>query len=45
MKAFVLAVIAAAVITVGAGFGLHEIGYSAQERTTVGQSVRLGDDG
>ncbi|MDW4497638.1 hypothetical protein R5H30_06565 [Sulfitobacter sp. D35] len=45
MKAFVLAVLAAAVITAGAGLGLPEVGFSARQDATVGQSVRLDDDG
>ncbi|WP_281070676.1 hypothetical protein [Oceaniglobus trochenteri] len=42
MKAMLLAVCAMVVIAVGANFALRNYaGFSAQERTTVGESVRL----
>ncbi|MFK7761757.1 MAG: hypothetical protein AB8B62_00715 [Roseobacter sp.] len=40
MKEIVLAFIAMAVISVGASFGLQEVGFSSQDQTT-GGSVRL----
>jgi len=40
MKAMYLAFLAAAVITVGADYGLREAGFSAAERTA-GAAVRL----
>ncbi|XDA99622.1 hypothetical protein AB1M95_06865 [Sulfitobacter sp. LCG007] len=45
MKAFLLALVACAVITAVAGIGLEEAGFTAQESTTVGQSVRLDGNG
>ena len=42
MREIVLAAIAMAVISVGAYYGLHEIGFSAADRT-VSTSVRLSD--
>jgi hypothetical protein len=42
MKAMLLAFVAMAVIAVGANYGLtHYAGFSAADRTTVGESVRL----
>ncbi|MGG7567194.1 hypothetical protein ACQ5SO_13660 [Rhodovulum sp. DZ06] len=43
MKAMFLAFLAAAVITVGADYGLDYAGFSAAERTTYGMDVRVGD--
>ena len=43
MKAFVLALCAAVVITVGANLILNEIGFSAQDPTS-SPSVRLDSD-
>ncbi|WP_281260086.1 hypothetical protein [Oceaniglobus roseus] len=43
MKSFLLALVAMAVIATGAYYGLHEVGFSAAERTTVGNNVRLSD--
>ena len=40
MKAFLCAIAATAVISVGAWYGLHEAGFSAAERNT-SSSVRL----
>lgn len=40
MKAMLLAFLAIAIISVGANFGLSQVGFSAQERTT-SSSVRL----
>jgi hypothetical protein len=44
MKAFILALVACVVISVGANLILEESGFSAQEMTTTGQSVRLDKD-
>lgn len=43
MKVMFLAFLAAAVITVGADYGLNYVGFSAAERTTYGMDVRVGD--
>jgi sensor domain CHASE-containing protein len=40
MKAMLLAFAAMAVISVGASYTLHEMGFSAQERTS-GEAVRI----
>jgi len=42
MKAMLLAFAATVVIAVGAYFTLHEIGYSAEDKTS-GADVRLGE--
>lgn len=44
MKAFILALIAAVIITVGANFALKEAGFSAKE-TTTSPNVRLDSNG
>ena len=45
MKAFLAALLAGVIITVGSNLILGEIGFSAQDATTKGQSVRVGSDG
>ena len=41
MREIILAFVAMAVISVGASYGLHEIGIFSSEQQTSGDSVRL----
>ncbi len=44
MKPLLAALVVLALISYGANYGLsHYAGFSASDRTTVGNSVRLGD--